>query len=470
MNAPVKIFIIHLWLVVTMIVSTSNAYGRIVYDPVGGGGITCFEITPGQAGLLETGPHRAFTDRAIIPDGAQRTAGDPFLRGRSATKISKIDIVNAHCGLDNGVVIILPVMAGITYSIDGITYQSGNKFEDLKAGTYTAYLKDNDGNIDSSVVQIIGYPELRIIDVAVSPDTCGLGVGSIVISAAGGAGFHSYFLNGAMYMSGAFTGLRPGSYLVYVVDSMLCNQIVTAVIEEVKAPDIDSVSIRYNCDNTANVTVHHKARPGILYRIDQGTAGTDNTLKNIGFGPHHILIETAGGCNAAYSLVIEPDTVVSPVIDVSPAVCGQSNGSLTVSHAGSCSLDGVISADCVYSGLSPGIHTLVYADAKGCSHALSVQVSSDCGIYIPNAFSPNEDGNNDVFNVYYDPGQYAITAFDVFNRWGGKVYSCSGEACGWDGNSNGQTVNPGVYIYKIVLVDKTSLEITEKTGNLVLLR
>ncbi|MDD7303391.1 MAG: gliding motility-associated C-terminal domain-containing protein [Bacteroidaceae bacterium] len=69
---------------------------------------------------------------------------------------------------------------------------------------------------------------------------------------------------------------------------------------------------------------------------------------------------------------------------------------------------------------------------------------------LPNAFSPNGDGFNDIYKV--KEGYQSIVSFKatIINRWGQKIYSWTNIAEGWDGKWNGRTVKDGVYF---VIVD-----------------
>ena len=70
-------------------------------------------------------------------------------------------------------------------------------------------------------------------------------------------------------------------------------------------------------------------------------------------------------------------------------------------------------------------------------------------VYIPNAFSPNGDGNNDVF-MAYTSNDKGLVYFEllVFNRWGEKVFESNTISQGWDGTYKGQLQNPDVYVYQ----------------------
>ncbi|MCB9297197.1 MAG: gliding motility-associated C-terminal domain-containing protein [Lewinellaceae bacterium] len=98
-----------------------------------------------------------------------------------------------------------------------------------------------------------------------------------------------------------------------------------------------------------------------------------------------------------------------------------------------------------------GIYSITVA-GDACPTADTVVVAaSSCGqisVYIPNAFSPNEDGRNDVFLPYFDP-DYTILEYElqVFDRWGGLVFSSEEAKEGWDGIIKEQEANTGLYVY-----------------------
>ena len=86
-------------------------------------------------------------------------------------------------------------------------------------------------------------------------------------------------------------------------------------------------------------------------------------------------------------------------------------------------------------------------------------------IYIPNVFSPNYDGINDLFTILAEDGLIQSIELNVFNRWGGTVF----KGTEWDGRHNDEFVNPGVYVYliKIKLNDDTEHQFS---GDVTVLR
>ncbi|MEP7267715.1 MAG: LamG-like jellyroll fold domain-containing protein [Saprospiraceae bacterium] len=93
----------------------------------------------------------------------------------------------------------------------------------------------------------------------------------------------------------------------------------------------------------------------------------------------------------------------------------------------------------------------------------------DCNkINLPNAFTPNGDGLNDVFRI---SNQYVITSmesFEIFDRWGSKVFSGTTPTSSWDGKFGNQPVNPGLFVYHLKYTCNGVLK--HKSGSFNLIR
>ncbi len=128
---------------------------------------------------------------------------------------------------------------------------------------------------------------------------------------------------------------------------------------------------------------------------------------------------------------------------------------------------------CSATAVSPTVTTdyiVVSYNSSYCKvqDTVTVIVDVNCGdFFIPNAFSPNDDGLNDVINVH---GR-CIETFNlqIFDRWGEKVFETSSITDGWDGTYRGQKMNTGVFIYKAdgVSIDGQSFNMK---GNITLIR
>lgn len=77
----------------------------------------------------------------------------------------------------------------------------------------------------------------------------------------------------------------------------------------------------------------------------------------------------------------------------------------------------------------------------------------ECGkVLLPNAFTPNGDGLNETFGISNPYSIGELRLFEIFDRWGGRVFVTANPFAQWDGFHLGQPVNPGVMWYKILHV------------------
>lgn len=118
----------------------------------------------------------------------------------------------------------------------------------------------------------------------------------------------------------------------------------------------------------------------------------------------------------------------------------------------------------------PGVFAAT-VDINGCKATDTVEVIKDCYINIPNAFTPNGDGNDDYF-LPRELLSKGVSKFHmtIFNRWGQKVFeTTSTNGRGWDGKFNGEDQPLGVYLY---LVEASFINNTQEKyqGNLTLIR
>jgi gliding motility-associated-like protein len=115
------------------------------------------------------------------------------------------------------------------------------------------------------------------------------------------------------------------------------------------------------------------------------------------------------------------------------------------------------------TGLQSNQTITLMVKAKGCEDMVSDPVSGTTvpdGIFIPNAFTPNGDGLNDVLKVY----SYLIKDmhFMVFNQWGEKIFESTNQSVAWDGSYKGRIQPSGVYMYVCRMTLKDGRVITKK--------
>ncbi len=114
---------------------------------------------------------------------------------------------------------------------------------------------------------------------------------------------------------------------------------------------------------------------------------------------------------------------------------------------------------------------LTVIDNYGCKASDSVDIAPHpcCIVSLPNAFTPNGDGKNDVFRII-TIGHHDIAYFRVFNRWGQLVFSSTNESQGWDGKANGGVPSDGGTYYYALRYRCVDGEYFEQKGEVVLVR
>ena len=118
--------------------------------------------------------------------------------------------------------------------------------------------------------------------------------------------------------------------------------------------------------------------------------------------------------------------------------------------------------------------TLSVIDTNGCQSAVTreVEIFDFFNVFIPNSFTPNNDGFNDLWAVYgtdIDPDRFQMW---IYNRWGQEVYFNTDPEKGWFGQSDYLADDPtqlyyaedGIYAYRIVLYSESTNEKREIKG------
>ena len=98
-----------------------------------------------------------------------------------------------------------------------------------------------------------------------------------------------------------------------------------------------------------------------------------------------------------------------------------------------------------------------------------ISVFPDLVYYIPNSFSPNNDGLNDKFKVV-GLGFIDLYNMKIYDRWGELLFETNNMNEGWDGKFQGNIVQNGVYIYRLTFRELGSKKRTFEKGNIHLIR
>jgi len=135
--------------------------------------------------------------------------------------------------------------------------------------------------------------------------------------------------------------------------------------------------------------------------------------------------------------------------------------------------------ECMSVSLRPNFtdtYSVMVTNQNGCSASaeLTVLVDRRPAVFIPNAFSPNNDGFNDRLLVFAGKQVSYVRSFQIFDRWGEVVYEVyqfppNDPAYGWDGNHRGQLLQAAVFVY-VAEVETIDGEVHLLKGDVTLVR
>jgi gliding motility-associated-like protein len=133
------------------------------------------------------------------------------------------------------------------------------------------------------------------------------------------------------------------------------------------------------------------------------------------------------------------------------------------------SLDNQAIADPVAKPPATTYYQVAVQATDGCSATAGISIGVFYKLNMPNAFTPNGDGKNDVYRV--PPAtQVAISRFTVYNRWGERIYTTTNSTEGWDGRLGGQPQLTGTYIWEVQYLDVVTHKPVIAKGFFILIR
>lgn len=363
------------------------------------------------------------------------------------------------------------------------TAATANNITVSSSGAYSMSGIDAAGcNYASNVINVTVNP-LPVLSLGSSTDvSCfGLSDGTITASTSSGTPAYNYvWATTPPQFTATATGLAAGSYTVVVADSKNCGDTATYAITEpqqlVLNGAVTDVSCFYAIDGAVVLTLTGGSTP-YNYSWSNGNSGAN--LQNVAGGNYDVTVSDANSCSVTSTFVVNgpaPITVQSLEFD-SIKFGTEVSLNLDVQPAGSYTYQWnpgnyLSCTDCAspsfYATRSMNYNVTV-TDANGCSitTAVSVNVLADKPVFIPNAFTPNGDGANDLWSVYATGTAYYN--MQVFNRWGEMVYQSFNINAGWDGRYKGKEADPGVYVYVLQLTFLDS-ETKKYTGSFTLMK
>jgi hypothetical protein len=275
---------------------------------------------------------------------------------------------------------------GGTYANLPVTYSNP-----LAAGTYTIYIKDGAGCVQTYNQTVTQPTAVTIsIDSSTAPTCYNGSNGSIVVSGSGGTSPYTYSKDGTNYQSsGTFNTLATGSYTLYVKDANGCVASAPRILSK-SAPSATITASNPSCSTgTGTITVSSgSGGSGTGYQAKNGSGGTYTnlpaTFSGLGGGTYVIYVKDSAGCESTDSRTITIPTAVTISLSSSssPTCYDGSNGSITVSASGGNGSHqyringGTWQSSGTFSSLGSTSYTLQARDTNGCeSSTLNVDIT-----------------------------------------------------------------------------------------------
>lgn len=275
----------------------------------------------------------------------------------------------------------------------------------------------------------------------------------------------TYILNGNITnTTGIFPDLPVGNYsITTIAPNGLCKKDTSFTIEA--GANMISKIQPTNPDQCFlnSGTIHIESPPvslPITYTLlNTGQSQQDGIFPGLAAGIYHFHLVNAARCekDTSIELIVSQNRFVD-IIALKPARCNEDNGEikirLGVDTAGAVSSinNGPFNGVWEYTALKGGNYYIQIKKGPDCYFDTTIIIEAkpfqpECNdIYVPTAFTPNNDGKNDVF-MPWDLSFATDISLNIFNRWGQRVYEGRGAAVHWDGKFKGVKQESGVYIY-----------------------
>ncbi len=347
----------------------------------------------------------------------------------------------------------------------------------LPPGAYTFEILDVNG-LMGALSAVVFQPDPIQINLQVSSDFNGYGIschgapdGSATVIVLGG-GLPPYTYN---WSNGSQTdqanGLGEGWVSVAVNDAVGCLAIDSIFLDSPDSLQFSLSLAHPDCftNGLGAIAIMQVTGGSGPYRYALNGNGwqVEPLFEGLASGQYQVEVEDANGCIASSFAFINSFT--QPTVSLGQDVELQYGDSLLLraitnlpySLLDSIYWGGIDCPDCpnvVVAPIATSNYSVTVVDGLGCSASdeLMVVVKKDFHVYIPNSFSPDDNGLNDVFMIFSGPQVVKIREFQVFDRWGEPVFTYfnippNDPAYGWDGTYRDQLMDAAVFAYFAII-------------------
>ncbi|MBL7934911.1 MAG: gliding motility-associated C-terminal domain-containing protein [Bacteroidia bacterium] len=336
----------------------------------------------------------------------------------------------------------------------------------LCAGNYSVLVTDANGCPASSSFTLINPPTLTLTAV-VTDASCNTALdGSIDITTSGGGLPHTYNWTPGGVITEDLINVLSGSYTVTVTDNFGCTIDSAFIINSTLTVNAIAGNDTLFCQNGTLFLNGTNSNGGITYQWIELPSGAvvSNSISTIvtpATGTNtFVLIATNGVCIDRDSLIVT--SLPLPTVDAGPMVSmpvysssgigGSPTGPVgsTYVWTPAFGLDNPTGPNPTSGTTVTTIYTVTVVDVNGCSNSDTVTVYIYPEVVIPNGFSPNSDGKNDVWQIDFID-QFPDCEVEVYNRWGEQLFYSKGYSVPFNGKYKGKDLPVGTYYYIINL-------------------
>ena len=319
---------------------------------------------------------------------------------------------------------------------------------------------------------------------------------AIKVRATGGGGDFTFtWFTDPPQVTDYITQVGTGNIKVMATDKNNCSDTLIVNVDAPRPIEVFYKMIPPKCigEKNGQILLDSFAGGTFPFKFQMANATFDprlNGWQSLAKGTYSVYITDANGCKAEKKFSVEnppkikilntPDTLIHYGDNVK-LFASVDTPSVLKSISWSSSHDSILTyscKNCTTPNVNPRVPTLfkvTMTDSFGCvvTHDIIVQVDKRRPIFVPNIFSPNDDGNNDVLMLFIGSGVKKIIDFNIFNRWGRLIFAQQNITpdnitLGWDGTTSGVKSPSDTYTwFARILFDDGETEVLNGTVNLV---
>jgi len=471
--------------------------GQIQMSTAGGTQPYSLTITPGattnNTGLFTGLIAGSYTVNILDGSGCPLTVDSIMVNQPAQILLTSVNTVDVTCFGDSTGEISVAAAGGtgnITFSLSpnmGTQSPSGN-FTGLAAMTYIVTATDAKNCSATTSVTIDQNPKIQLVSFNYTEPIChGDSSGSLSFTAVGGVGTLTYSFDGSPFNTDtAYNNLPAGDYPLSIQDVLGCQVDTNLILTEPDPVGVGSVSITpTTCADSEDGIIEIQAiggRPFYTYYKRPGISfNRTGRLPKLGVGYYTITIRDSSGCeyDTVFTITSNPNPIQTQITKTDLPCQGYGNeGRARVVVQGGVppyaylwsSTPAQNQAEAI--GLRFGYYSVEVIDGDGCKVVDTTYINpGNCciEIFLPNAFSPNGDGRNDEFRVIGTAG-IKLRQFEIFNRWGQKVWETYNSTDSWNGIYKGEEQPVADYYYVFRYQCTSDGKEYIKKGNLTLIR